>query len=59
MENKPVVEEHTHSSSSTTFKADVNVKKYHCGFFCQRKTDRDVSSPSKEKKPDDKAQAKV
>jgi hypothetical protein len=59
MENKPVVEVHTHTQSSTTFKADAGTKKYHCGFFCQRRTDRDTVSPTTEKKLDDKAQAKV
>lgn len=27
-----------HSVTSTTIKVDAGYKKYHCGFFCQRKT---------------------
>lgn len=41
MEHSPV-----HNSTSTTFKADAGTKKYHCGFFCQRKTTSDVIEPS-------------
>ncbi len=41
---------HTHTQSSTTFKADAGTKKYHCGFFCQRKTDSDVIEPKDSRK---------
>ncbi len=47
---------HTHSETTTTFKADVKVRKYSCGFFCQRKTDSDVYDPKlgKEVNPQNK-----
>jgi hypothetical protein len=41
MEHNPV-----HNSTSTTFKVDAGTKRYHCGFFCQRKTTSDVIEPS-------------
>ena len=39
-----------HKETTTTFKADAGTKKYHCGFFCQRKTDEDVVAPAESKK---------
>lgn len=39
-----------HSTTSTTVKADAGYLFYHCGFFCQRKTDSGVMDPSVEKK---------
>ena len=37
-----------HNEISTTLKADIGYKKYHCGFFCQRKTIlEEVSDPKK------------
>ena len=39
-----------HNTTSTTLKVDAGYKKYHCGFFCQRKTSSDVVDP-KDTKP--------
>lgn len=47
-------ESHTHIQTSTVFKADAGTKKYHCGFFCQRKTDTDVVDPKNSEKEKNK-----
>lgn len=38
-------EAHSHIISSTTLKVNAGTKKYHCGFFCQRKIDTDIIDP--------------
>jgi hypothetical protein len=47
----------THRSTSTTFKADAGNKKYHCGFFCQRKTESDVVDSHSQPKKDEQLKA--